>query len=230
MFGVGRWSHTAIEHKGCLVRLYPTHREYTEWVRTIEWNQARRISDQLSTWIDAASESGIVHVVFDGEARQESLAWSEIEGWTRTRAVTVAEIRSNLGNAALDAALCADLVYLREDADLRTGDGEASAGLLWALGRAGRAALSRGLLVARSITAVEAVNLGLVQGVLEHGAAFPVTDQVSLTALTTARDMMRSDPDARSVLELASFRLLFASGDPGEGARAFLERRHPEFD
>lgn len=184
---------------------------------------------QLGMWCDMAGAPGIVHVVFDGEARQESLSWPQIEGWTRTRAVTVAEIRSNLGAAALDAALCADLVYARAGVALRTGEGEASLGLLWAFGRAGRAALSRGLLDAASITAAEAVSLGLVQGVLDHGAVFPVTDQVSLTALTTARDMMRSAPEARSVLELASFRLLFASGDPGEGARAFLERRHPEF-
>ena len=30
-------------------------------------------------------------------------------------------------------------------------------------------------------------------------------------------------------LELASFRLLFAAGDPEEGARAFLDKREPEF-
>jgi enoyl-CoA hydratase/carnithine racemase len=206
------------------------HREYTGWVRTVEWDPAQRMGVQLSRWCDLARRTGIVHVVFGGEARRERLGWPQMEGWTRTRAVTVAEIRSNLGAAALDAALCADLVYAREDVDLQTGNGEASAGLLWALGRAGRAALSRGLLDAAPIPAAEAAGLGLVQGVLEHGAELPVTDRVSLTALTTARDMMRSAPEARSILEMASFRLLFASGDPGEGARAFLERRHPEFD
>jgi enoyl-CoA hydratase/carnithine racemase len=30
-------------------------------------------------------------------------------------------------------------------------------------------------------------------------------------------------------LELATFRLLFAAGDPEEGARAFLEKRDPRF-
>jgi len=199
-------------------------------VKTVEWDPARQMGDQLSTWCDIAGEPGIVHVIFEGESRQEGLGWPPIEGWTRTRAVTVAEIRSDLSDAALGVALCSDLVYAREGVDLRAGEGEASAGLLWALGRAGRAAMSRGLLDAAPIAAAEAMSLGLVQSVLESESAFPVTDQVSLTALTTARDMMRSAPEARSVLELASFRLLFASGDPGEGARAFLERRDPEFD
>ena len=34
---------------------------------------------------------------------------------------------------------------------------------------------------------------------------------------------------AGGALEVATFRLLFAAGDPEEGARAFLERRAPRF-
>jgi hypothetical protein len=56
-----------------------------------------------------------------------------------------------------------------------------------------------------------------------------VSDAASVVALSTARDLMRSSVGARPEIELASFRLLFASGDPGEGARAFFDRRSPEF-
>jgi len=56
-----------------------------------------------------------------------------------------------------------------------------------------------------------------------------VSDAASVIALSTARDLMRSSVGARSEIELASFRLLFASGDPGEGARAFFDRRSPDF-
>jgi hypothetical protein len=65
---------------------------------------------------------------------------------------------------------------------------------------------------------------------LEVGESPMVSDDASLVALMTARDLMRSSVGARSKLELASFQLLFASGDPGEGARAFFERRSPDFD
>jgi enoyl-CoA hydratase/carnithine racemase len=54
---------------------------------------------------------------------------------------------------------------------------------------------------------------------------------MSVASLTAARDLMRASArgSAGLALELASFRLLFAAGDPEEGARAFLEKRDPEF-
>jgi len=143
--------------------------------------------------------------------------------------VTVADVRSDLGSAALAAALCCDLVYLRAGIELRSGEGEAGPGLLWALGRAGRTALARGLLDRRAMTAAEALGVGIAHAVVGADGEPPLSAEASLTALTTARDIARSGPSARPALELASFRLIFASGDPGEGARAFLERRPPEF-
>ena len=131
---------------------------------------------------------------------------------------------------ALDIALCSDLVYLRRGVELSLAPGEVSAGLVWALGRAGRAALARGLLDPTPLGADEAVRLGLAQRVLDDGESPMVSDAASVVALSTARDLMRSSVGARSEIELASFRLLFASGDPGEGARAFFDRRSPEFE
>jgi enoyl-CoA hydratase/carnithine racemase len=83
------------------------------------------------------------------------------------------------------------------------------------------------------VPAEEAVALGLAQRVLEPDEAVPLAAGGSLAALTIARDLARSSVRREGAglrLELASFRLLFASGDPEEGARAFLERRPPSFD
>lgn len=198
-------------------------------MKTIRWDSNVSPEEALNRLCRVATVPGVVHVVYDGEVGEEQLQWRSLEPWTRTRAITVADVRSSLEHAALDAALCCDLVYLRSGVELRTGLGKASPGLVWALGRAGRAALSRGLLDPRPITASEAEGLGLAQAVLDGEQSLPLPDDASLTALTTARDLVRSAPSARPTLESASFRLIFASGDPGEGARAFLERRRPDF-
>jgi len=199
-------------------------------VRTIDWRSDEPISEQLAQWCGLAREPGVLVVVFDGGGAEEELPWSELEPWTRTRSVTVADVRSSLDRGALDVALCSDLLYLRPGVELATGSGEPSAGLVWALGRAGRAALARGLLDPAPLGPADVVRLGLAQAVLDPGQDLPVSGRESLTALTTARDLLRTSPSARSSLEMASFRLLFASGDPGEGARAFLDRRQPDFD
>jgi enoyl-CoA hydratase/carnithine racemase len=144
--------------------------------------------------------------------------------------VTVAELRSSLCGAELAVALCADVVYLRRGVELQVDEAVPQPGLVWALGRAGRAALSRGLLDATAIDGREAVRLGLAQRVLDGREPVPVPSGASPVARATARDIMRTDVNSRSALELASFRLLFASGDPKEGADAFLERRDPVFD
>ena len=55
--------------------------------------------------------------------------------------------------------------------------------------------------------------------------------QASAELQMAARDLMRcrAGGTAGRALELATFRLLFAAGDPVEGARAFLEKRPPRF-
>lgn len=147
--------------------------------------------------------------------------------------MTVAEITGRLASPALDLALCSDLIFLRPQALLQLSASEVppSPGVIWALGRAGRRALYRGLMETTDIEAAEAVELGLVNRVVAKGDPLPLPEAASLPALTTARDLMRAGAFGASglALELASFRLLFASGDPNEGARAFLEKRKPKF-
>lgn len=200
-------------------------------VKSVVWDPSDPLAGQLADWCCLADEPGVVRVIFEGRIeREERVDWPILERWTRTRAVTVAEVRSSLGGNVLAAALCADAVYLRRGVNLLLDADEPSPGLVWALGRAGRAALARGLLDDRPIAGDEAVRIGVANGVLDNDEAVPTPDGASLAAMTTARDMMRVSVDARPVLELASFRLLFSSGDPKEGAKAFLERRDPVFE
>lgn len=149
--------------------------------------------------------------------------------------MTVAEIGTQLGSPGLEVALTSDIVVLRQGADLRLPDGSSvpSAGLLWALGRAGTAALRVGLLEPRPLTPEEALRLGLAHHVLSAEQELPVGNGRSPSALVAARDLLRARGGSAAgalALELATFRLLFAVGHPGEGARAFLERRPPVFE
>lgn len=204
--------------------------EYTWLVEMVHWRSGESAAAQVGVFCELASGPGVVHVVFTESGDVGTLDWAEVEPWTRARAVTVAELRSSVTNPALEVALCADLIYLRPEVELVFPHGEMPASLVWALGRAGRAALARGLLDPTPIGAEEAVRLGLAQRVVAAEETLPDTEGLSLVALTTARDLMRGSVSARPVLEAASFRLLFASGDPVEGARAFLDRRPPDFD
>lgn len=198
-------------------------------MRTVDWIPGKPAAAQIRAWCELARQPGVLHVRLGGGGEATSLGWNELAPWVRSRAVTVAEVSAELSAAALDVALCSDLVFLRRGIDVIPPPGRPSPGLLWALGRAGRAALARGLLDARSISGDEAVRLGLAQGILDDHDPLPVPRNSSLVALTTARDLLRSSRAARPTLELAAFRLLFASGEPREGARAFFERRSPGF-
>lgn len=181
----------------------------------------------------SASQLGYLTIEFTAGGNGEAVAWRLLEGWLRARSVTVADIRGAVASPALDVAMCCDLVYVRAGAALRpaAARAEPSAGVVWSLGRRGRRALARGLLDASDISAEEAVDLGLAEAVVGGEDRLPLSEAVSVAALTTARDLVRSAASGRAGLglELAAFRLLFAAGDPAEGARAFLERRRPEF-
>ena len=199
----------------------------------IDWNHGKGIRDQLEHLCAAASEPGLVVVAFGPGGDGEQLPWDALEPWSRSRAVTVAEIAGKIASPALDVALCADLVYLRPDASLRlsTSSETPAPGIVWALGRAGRRALFRGLMETGDLAAAEAEELGLANRVVPHDDPLPLPDEASLPTLTAARDLMRAGASGANglALELASFRLLFAAGDPNEGARAFLEKRKPKF-
>ena len=202
-------------------------------MRRIKWKHGEDAGGQVAALIAETREIGYFVVDFPEGGGGEPLPWSALELWTRSRAVTVANVAGELSSPALDVALCSDLVYLRPQASLRLAatDGPPSDGVIWALGRAGRPALARGLLEVSDLSAADAVTLGVATGVVPADEPLPLPEAMSVASLTAARDLLRASArgSAGLALELASFRLLFAAGDPEEGARAFLEKRDPEF-
>ena len=82
------------------------------------------------------------------------------------------------------------------------------------------------------MTARRALEVGIAQRLVEGSTELPLPEAASVAALTAARDLMRSSlsGSAGRALELATFSMLFATGDPEEGARSFLERRPPRFE
>ncbi len=188
---------------------------------------------QLAALCADAGEVGVLVVRFTVPAAAPPVEWRWLEPWTRTRTVTVADVRAPLAGGPLEVALLADLVVLRQGATLELpGPSEIpSAGLIWALGRAGRAALAAGLLMPTRLEPTRAVELGLAQAVLGVDEPLPIPGAASVTVLTAARDLARAEMSgsAGRGLEHATFRFLFAAGDPEEGARAFLDKREPRF-
>ncbi len=82
-------------------------------MKVIEWNTEDNAADQLADVLCETREIGVVIVEFEGQTTGRSLTWEEIQPWTRTRAVTVADVTGDLAGPGLDVALCCDLIYLR---------------------------------------------------------------------------------------------------------------------
>lgn len=206
---------------------------YTVAVRSISWNPDGDGADQLATLVGLSKEPGLLVVVFPAEAAGQSPTERLAGAWIRSRAVTVADVRGPIGGGALEVALGCDLVFVRPDAAFRLAPVEESASprLVWALARAGAGALARGLLEDGAVAAEEAVEIGLAHALVSPDGELPLPEPASVPAMTSARDLLRcrAGGGAGRALEMATFRLLFAAGDPEEGARAFLERRPPRF-
>jgi len=65
---------------------------YTALVKIVEWRPEESAHAQLDTWCKLAKDPGVLQVRFGPTGDGEGLSWEAIEPWTRTRAVTVAEV------------------------------------------------------------------------------------------------------------------------------------------
>ena len=201
-------------------------------MRTYEWTADEEPARQIADLTEEARSTGIMVVRFAAHSIGE-VPWPYLEAWTRTRAVTVADISATVASPSLEVALLCDVVYVRDGARLSCGstDEPPSVGLVWACGRAGRRAMGSLLLSGGEIGAAESVALGLAHRVVGRDEDLPLPSHIASAALTALRDLMLSGAEGASALELehATFRLLFAIGEPAEGARAFLDKRPPDF-
>jgi enoyl-CoA hydratase len=157
----------------------------------------------------------------------------------------IAQIHGSCIGGGVAVALAADLRYAAEDAVFaipaaRLGLGYPVMGIEALTNVVGFAAAKEIFFTAREFSADEARELGLVNRVL---AARELDAFVRETAMRIARNApltLRSvkqvvselgkDPAARDVDAMyASVKACFESEDYGEGVRAFLEKRRPEF-
>ncbi len=207
---------------------------YTPQVRRRSWDPGRSATDQLRELLHDARTLGLLVVRFPGGGGDGSIPSGLLDEWSRCRAVSVADVAGTVRSPALDCALCCDLVFMRADAALELPPAVGpppSPAVVWALAMAGVRAARIGLLEGGRIGAEPAVACGLAHEVVPSDGELPLPQPVSVAALTAARDLVRARAGGgpAEALELATFRLLFAAGDPEEGARAFLEKRKAVF-
>ncbi|MCP4898929.1 MAG: enoyl-CoA delta isomerase 1 [bacterium] len=200
-----------------------------------DWTPGKDAEIQLVELLAVARSIGVMVLGFPDSAVRsaDEPAKGLLERWTQTRAVTVADVRGRLAQPDIEVALLCDLVYLRPGAEFALPESHQppSSGLVWALGRAGGAALAEGLLGGGTLGAERAVEIGLAQQVLSVDEPIPLPTSAGIVALTAARDLVRSGAGGQAAeqLELATFRFVIACGEPREGARAFLEKREAQF-
>ncbi|MEM1347115.1 MAG: enoyl-CoA hydratase-related protein [Myxococcota bacterium] len=159
--------------------------------------------------------------------------------------VTIAAINGFALGGGLELALCCDLLYASEKA--RLGLPEVSLGLIPGFGGTQRLGRRVGYQLAREMTftgrhvkAQEAHARGIVldvfeaddfmERVLEIAATIakqgPHAVRCAKRVMADGREMTLADGLAR---ELDAFAGLFATGEPAEGIRAFLEKRDAAF-
>ncbi len=206
---------------------------YTARVKVVSWDPDEPAEAQIQRLCTLAQAPEALTVVFGAASPGRPPSWRTLEKWIGVRAVTMADIRVDVGSPALEAALCCDLVIARRGVRLTWPSSEElpSAGLLWAAGRSGRQGLMATMFESGPVPASRANTWGLVHAVLGVDEALPDIASASHVALSVARDLLRTSAVGMGALELelAAFRLLFAVGEPEEGARAFLEHRDPQF-
>jgi enoyl-CoA hydratase/carnithine racemase len=157
----------------------------------------------------------------------------------------IAAVRGYALGGGCELAMHADIIIAGESAqfgqpEVRIGlmpGGGATQRLTWAVGKF---AAMRMLLTGESISASEALSMGLVSTVVADDCVVPealkLADKIAALAPLAVQlvkesviESMNSPLDAGLRFERKAFQMLFSTPEKTEGIRAFLEKRKPVF-
>lgn len=159
--------------------------------------------------------------------------------------VTIAAVNGFALGGGLELALSCDLIYASENAKL--GLPETNLGIIPGFGgtfrlpqRVGVQRAMEMILTGKSFSAETAKAMGLVLEVFSQADLLTKARETAiglskkgLMSLLAARRILRtnasSDADRAYLLERETFATLFATGEPKEGMKAFVEKREPKF-
>lgn len=159
--------------------------------------------------------------------------------------VTIAAVNGFALGGGLELALSCDLIYASENAKL--GLPETNLGIIPGFGgtlrlvqRVGMHRAMQMILTGQSISAEAAKQTGLVLDVYPQAELMNKVNEVAgslskkgLMSLLAARRLVRMNASAEVerafLLERETFATLFASGEPKEGMKAFIEKREAKF-
>ncbi len=159
--------------------------------------------------------------------------------------VTIAAINGFALGGGCELALACDIRVIAAGA--RIGQPEVNLGLLPGFGGTQRLARLVGpgiakelIFTADAIDAAEALRIGLVNKVVNPEELIPFVTEMAKkiaskgpTAVRLAKTCINrgldTDLGTGCAYEIEAFGLCFASGEPHEGTRAFLEKRHPDW-
>ncbi len=157
----------------------------------------------------------------------------------------IAAIHGYCIGGGLAVALCADMRYAAPDARFgipaaRLGVGYGMAGIEKLAGVVGLSRAKEILFTAQHYSALEALEMGLVNrmiekseldsGVAEVAACIAANAPLSVRSVKVLAQQLQREPGQRDSDRAAALvRACFESEDFGEGVRAFMEKRSPEF-
>jgi enoyl-CoA hydratase/carnithine racemase len=175
-------------------------------------------------------------------ARNMHLLWGAIADCPKP---VIAAVRGYALGGGCELAMHADIIIAGESAqfgqpEVRIGlmpGGGATQRLTWAVGKF---AAMRMLLTGESISASEALSMGLVSTVVADDCVVPealkLADKIAALAPLAVQlvkesviESMNSPLDAGLRFERKAFQMLFSTPEKTEGIRAFLEKRKPVF-